>query len=86
MIHEPILLIYIYILHYCKRSYMYFRCKRLSLLKLSRTNFHLRFHHGSHVIFPIVPVNPSTKSLTCLEVLTVEVGAVTVAIPPSTFV
>ena len=63
-----------------------FRCKWMSLLKLSRTYFHLSFHHGSPVIFPVVPANPSIRYLTCLEVLTVEVGDVTVFIPPGTFV
>ena len=66
--------------------YMNMRRQLPSPLKLSRTYFHLSFHHRSPVIFPIEPVNPSTRSLTCIEVLTVEVGAVTVSVPPSTFV
>ena len=82
MIHElsfSILLLYTTLL----QKYMYFKWP--SLLKLSGTYFHLSFHHISIVISPIIPGNPSNKFLTCLVVLTVEVGVVTVVIPPSTF-
>ena len=63
-----------------------FRCKWMSHLKLSRTYFHFSFHHGSPVIFPMVPVYPIIRSLTCLQVLTVKVGVVTSVIPPTTVV
>ena len=54
-------------------------------LKLSRTYFHLSFFHRSSVVFPIVPVDSFPRSLSCLEVTTIEVGVVTVLVPPSTF-
>jgi hypothetical protein len=55
-------------------------------LELRRSYFHLCFLHRSPVVFPMVPINPRGWSLTCLEVLTVEVGIVTAVMPPSTFV
>ena len=54
-------------------------------LKLSRTYFHLSFFHRSSVVFPMMPVNSFIRSLSCLEVTTIEVGVVTEAVPPSTF-
>ena len=54
-------------------------------LKLSRTYFHLSFFHRTSVVFPMVPVDSFIRSLSCLEVTTIEVGDVTGVVPPSTF-
>ena len=53
-------------------------------LKFSRTYFHLSFFQRS-VAFPMVPVDSFPRSPSCVEVKTIEVGLVTVVVPPSTF-
>ena len=58
----------------------------LGFLKSSRTYFHLSFLHGSVVAFPVPPSHSFNRSRPCLEIETIEVGVVTVIIPPSTFV
>ena len=57
-----------------------------SLLKLSRTYFHLSFLHRSIIAFPVIPINPIGSSLIFLKVLAVEARIVAVFIPPGTLV
>ena len=53
-------------------------------LKFSRTYFHLSFFLRIEM-FPMPPSYSFTRTVSCLEIKTIEVGVVTGLVPPSTF-
>ena len=53
-------------------------------LELIRTYFHLCLFHN--IQLPTVPANSGDISLTCSQVQTIEVGMITVLVPPTSFI
>ena len=60
--------------------------KLVLFLKLAWTNFHLRFFHWMVWFFPKVPSYSVGTTLTCTQIQAIEVGLITVLVPPSSFV
>ena len=58
-----------------------------SLVHVHGSDFHLRVLQGVVVAFPLEPVDAVGKRIVVsIQVLSVQVGLMTVAVPPSTFV